>query len=358
MLATRSIDREPRITVHSVDYLRDGRWPEFLERHHLASVFHSREWLEALWRTYQYEPIILTTSAPGKDLANGMVFCMVRSWLTGTRIVSLPFSDHCEPLVRSEQETECLLSGLKDEIGVCKYKYIEIRPATGGANIPAELEEAGTFCLHRLDLRPSLEELFCGFHKSSVRQMIRRAERESLDYEEGRSESLLSQFYYLTVMTRRRQQLPPPPQAWFRNLTACMGERVKIRVASKNGHPVASILTLRYKDVLVYKYGCSDRSSFKLGGTQFLLWKAIQEAKSDGLLEFDMGRSAWDNPGLIVFKDRWGAARSVLAYRRYPARRPEKGAISLGIRIARPIFAVAPGGLLTRAGSVLYRHFG
>src|SRR5438105_4017019 len=99
--------------VHHVDHLRDQRWPEFLKRDPRASVFHAPEWLEALRRTYAYEPVVLTTSPPGKDLGNAMVFCRVRSWLTGTRLVSLPFSDHCEPLVGNQEEIEYLLSGLK-----------------------------------------------------------------------------------------------------------------------------------------------------------------------------------------------------------------------------------------------------
>src|SRR5262245_25827296 len=91
-------DFETRLMVHRVDHVRDRRWPEFLKRDSRASVFHSSEWLEALRRTYAYEPTVLTTSAPGEDLVNGLVFCRIRSWLTGTRIVSVPFSDHCEPL--------------------------------------------------------------------------------------------------------------------------------------------------------------------------------------------------------------------------------------------------------------------
>jgi lipid II:glycine glycyltransferase (peptidoglycan interpeptide bridge formation enzyme) len=345
-------------TVHLVDHLRDSRWTEFLENNPSASVFHAPEWLEALRRTYGYEPVVLTTSAPGERLTNGLVFCRVRSWLTGTRMVSLPFSDHCEPLVRCQDEIDFLLSGLKSGIEACRLKYVEIRSVNHRSISPADLEPAETFCLHRLDLRPTLEELVHGFHKHSIRQMIRRAEREGLSYEEGQSESLLNRFYRLTVLTRQRQQLPPPPLSWFRNLIACMGDKLKIRLASKDGQPVASILTLRYKTVLVYKYGCSDRKFFNLGGTQFLLWKTIQEAKNNRLLELDMGRSAWNNPGLITFKDRWGAARSVLGYLRYP-QLPSRGGIAiLGMRIAKPIISMAPGGVLSTAGSVLYRHFG
>lgn len=346
------------LTVHQVDPLRDPRWSEFVGRHSRVAVFHMREWLEALHRTYGYEPLAVTTSAPGEDLSNGLVFCRVRSWLTGRRLVSLPFSDHCEPLVESQEELECLVSALKRELGASKSRYVEIRPVTPPAGVPTDLKEADSFCLHRLDLRPGLEELFHGFHKDCVQRKIRRAEREALAYEEGRSEPLLQRFYRLLVLTRRRQQLPPQPLAWFRNLIACMGDKLKIRLASKDGHPVAGILTLRYKGTLVYKYGCSDKWFNNLGGMHLLFWKAIQEAKNDGLLQFDMGRSDWDNPGLIAFKGRWGAVQSVLTYLRYPTRHSQPGAAGLRMRIAKQIFALAPDGLLTTAGSVLYRHFG
>src|SRR5216110_3070476 len=90
------------VPAYTLDPLLDPRWPEFLERHASASIFHSRGWLEALRRTYGYEPIAYTTSPPTVDLANGLVFCRIDSWLTGRRLVSLPFSDHTEPLVDSE----------------------------------------------------------------------------------------------------------------------------------------------------------------------------------------------------------------------------------------------------------------
>jgi len=43
--------------------------------------------------------------------------------------------------------------------------------------------------------------------------------------------------------------------------------------------------------VVYYKYGCSDQKFNNLGGTPFLLWKTIAEAKSKGATEFDLGRS-------------------------------------------------------------------
>jgi len=273
-------------------------------------------------------------------------------------LVSLPFSDHCTPLVESPDELTDFLTYLGEKLAAEKWSYIEIRPADSVVIGVTPFGKSKMFFFHKLDLRPSLDEMFQNFHKDCVQRKIQRAAREGLAYEEGRSDSSLTKFYRLLLMTRRRHGLPAQPLEWFRNIMACMGEKAKVRVASKDGRPIAGILTLRYKHVLVYKYGCSDRRFSNLGGTQLLLWNAIQEAKKDQLSEFDMGRSDCDNPGLVAFKDRWGAARTELVYLRYPARHPHSVAEARQARISKYVWSHTPSGVLAAAGRALYRHMG
>jgi hypothetical protein len=286
------------------------------------------------------------------------VFCRVKSWLTGRRLVSVPFSDHCTPLIDSEEEFDGLLSRLRQIADQRREKYLEIRCIAGSAGMPPDLSGSATFCLHRLDLHPSLNELFRAFHESCIRRKIARAPREGVTYEDGTSEELLYKFYQLAILTRRRQEIPPQPLSWFRNLIACLGDGVKIRLASHEGQPAAGILTIRYKGSMTYKYGCSDLRFHRLGSMQLLMWKAIQEAKENGLLEFDMGRTDWSNEGLLTFKDRWGAARSTLLYLRQPAPKPHRRIEDVSMRIAKRIIAWAPDSFLSSAGNILYRHIG
>src|SRR5256886_3244169 len=49
--------------------------------------------------------------SPDQELQNGIPFCVVRSWLTGRRLVALPFSDHCDAL-GSDVELNWLLPHL------------------------------------------------------------------------------------------------------------------------------------------------------------------------------------------------------------------------------------------------------
>lgn len=343
--------------VYQIDPLRDGRWSSLLERHPAATIFQTPGWLEALRRTYGYDPVALTTAGWQQDLSNGLVFCRIRSWLTGRRAVSLPFSDHCDPLVSSPEDMEPLLRGAKRAMETENWRYFELRPATPVLEMSAERGGFKKFWLHKLDLKNSVGTIVDGFHKDCIRRKIIRAEREALSYEEGRSRRLLEMFYRLLVLTRRRHGLPPQPLEWFQNLTDCLGEALSIRTACKGERPVAAIVTLRYKSVLVYKYGCSDPRYNHLGGVQFLFWRAIQDAKRDGLAEFDFGRSDVDTPGLLAFKDRWGSARTTLHYWRFPASaaggRPVWRAPSF-----QKVLAHLPSSLLATAGKLLYRHVG
>jgi lipid II:glycine glycyltransferase (peptidoglycan interpeptide bridge formation enzyme) len=291
------------------------------------------------------------------ELSNGLVFCRVESGLTGTRVVSVPFSDHCTPLVRNHDELECLISKLKRECATRRGEYIELRLCESH-DVPEGFSASGRFALHTLDLRPSLDELSQGLHPSCIRRRISRARREGLRYEEGRSEVLLAEFYRLAVLTRRRQHLPPQPLAWFRNLIACLTDKLKIHLLFRSDQAVAGILTTRFQNTITYKYGFSDKRYHQLGCMPLLLWKAIEDAKNEGLTQLDLGRSDCDNQGLVEFKDRWGATRSTLIYLRYPQVKARYAARLLRSGIAARVFDLAPDSFLTAAGRILYRHIG
>src|SRR3989441_115895 len=153
------------LTVYTFNPLEDPRWAEFVHRHPRASVFHTPGWLEALRRTYGYEPVTYTTTPPGSELTNGVVLCRVYSRITGRRMVSLPFSDHCEPLVERPEDLEGLLHALELDCTKERWKYVEIRPRTAYAGPPGGLEPAQAFYFHAVDLNPELTEIFHRCHK-------------------------------------------------------------------------------------------------------------------------------------------------------------------------------------------------
>jgi CelD/BcsL family acetyltransferase involved in cellulose biosynthesis len=344
--------------IYTLDPLADSRWDDLVRSHPKASVFHHTGWLQALATTYGYRPIALTSTPAGNPLTDGIVFCEVKSWITGTRLVSLPFADHCEPLLKETADASEFSNWMRSECNRHKWKYVEMRPLSEQTNSVSSLVESQSYWFHLLDLTPPLEQIFRGLHKNSTQRRIQRAEREELSYETGRSEQLVNDFYRLLLITRRRHQLLPQPRAWFRNLIACMGQDVQIRLARKAGVPIAAILTLRHQKTVVYKYGCSNEKFHHLAAMPFLFWKLIEESKAAGAEQIDLGRTDLDNAGLTTFKDRFGAARKRLAYFRYPENAMKKSLIATHLPAAKRLISVLPDALLPWAGRLVYRHIG
>lgn len=347
--------------LHQFDPVSDPRWPEFLDSHPCASVFHTPGWLEALRRTYGYEPIGYTSSAPGEKIRNGVVFCRIDSWLTGQRMVSLPFSDHCEPLVNSDEELEFFVQGLQAKVKSEECNYLEVRPINGSLQRRGEsagFRPARRYCLHNIDLRPDLDQIHRGFDKDSVVRRIRRAQRAGLIEKCGKSDDLLKDFYKLLVRTRARHDLPPQPYEWFQNLIACLGDTLAIRLAYKDATPIAAVLTLQFRDSVFYKYGASDARYKNLGATPLLLWTAIKESKSTGAKEFSLGRTDEDNTGLINFKNHWTHRSTPLVYWRYPGPDCLESRESWRVDMVKRIFGIMPQRALAAMGRLIYRHIG
>ncbi|MGA3090306.1 MAG: GNAT family N-acetyltransferase [Terriglobales bacterium] len=219
------------------------------------------------------------------------------------------------------------------------------------------LQPSSSYCFHELDIRPSVEQLFRGMHRDCIQRKIRRAEKEKLAYEVGRSPESLDAFYQLLLMTRRRLGILPQPLSWFQNLSECMGDDLQIRVARKDGRPIASMLTLRHQRSVVYKYGCSDKRFHNSGGMPFLFWRLIEESKARGAERIDFGRSDLQGKGLITFKDRLGASRDTLTYYRYPSCKPRPDK-RWYLAAARRIATLLPDAICGAAGRILYPHVG
>ena len=347
------------LEAYEFDPTRDPRWVAFVEKHPSASVFHGAAWLKALQKTYRYEPVAFTTSPPSVPLKNALVFCQINSWLTGRRLVSLPFSDHCEPLCDSSKELEFLVHHLQSNLSHRKWRYLEVRPATARfGEVRGGFSPTARYFLHIIDLRHDPDALFCSFDRDSVQRRIQRAERAGLIEKCGTSEELVRDFYRLFVLTRRRHRLPPIPRNWFRNLIQDHSLGMTIRVAYSNTKPIAAILTLGFRDVVYYKYGCSDHAFNNLGGMPWLLWNAIVAAKSSGALQFDMGRTDEAHTGLLAFKNHWVPEPRELLYWSFPAASAVGPAHGWKMRTAQRIFSAMPDSLLVIAGKLFYRHIG
>jgi hypothetical protein len=343
------------VNLYVTNPLTDPRWSELVRNHPHSSAFHQVGFLQALAKTYGYVPTVVTASGPDCFLRDGLVLCRIRSFLTGKRLVSLPFADHCDPLMSSEGQFCEYAQWLQNAQTTEKLNFVEIRPRI---TVPSSVLEPGKkYRFHELDLEPNLQKLFSGLHKSSIQRRIQRGEREHLTYEAGTSRAILRSFYKLLAITRRRHRLLPQPLSWFENLLRFMGNNAHIRLASKNGRPLGAILTLHHRNIVMYKYGCSDHKFHSLGVMPFLFWRLIEESKNDGMAAIDFGRSDVEQTSLSGFKEKLGARATTITYLRWP-RAGADASPSWLRKSAGLVFSVLPQPAQAVAGRIVYRHVG
>jgi len=343
--------------ISEIDPLTDPRWLALLARSPGASAFHTRGWLEAVYKTYGHKPAALAVSGPDGELLSAVVYCRVLSRITGRRLISLPFSDHCVPIVASASDLESLLATFEEKAGVDNCRYMELRPTSMLPFVGSKWKASENFYLHRLDLRHGAAVAYQNFHRDCVQRRIDHAEKEGVVVTIGRDPDTVKKFHELVLHTRRRHGVPPQPIDWFTNVMDCMGERATIRLAYKAGQAIAGILTLQYATTTFYKYGASEAHFHRLGAMPYLFWHAIQDAIARGHQELDLGRSECDNHGLVTFKERLGAKRSPLVYLRSPAVAAEGFSRRLWkSSIAQTACRYMPNRCLLGLGMLFYRH--
>lgn len=320
------------------------------------SFFHTANWADVLSQSYGYEPLYLCNKT--NNTMSGLLPLMeVKSILTGTRGVSLPFSDACPLLVSNTQAFQDLFQLAVTWGKKRKWKYIELR---GGGKYLAAENPAATFLGHVLDLSRGSEQLFSGL-RNSTRRNIKKAMNEKVDVSISRSSSAMKEFCRLNVITRKEHGLPPQPDRFFHRLHDLIIARGMgfISVASVFDRTIAANVYLHFGREVIYKYGASDKRYQHLRANNLVMWEAVKWCCDKGFKEMNLGRTEPVNRGLMQFKDGWGAKPYQIAYYKYNLQ--QNSFVSKGETL-RPsyqsILSIMPGPVLKILGRYLYRHMG
>jgi lipid II:glycine glycyltransferase (peptidoglycan interpeptide bridge formation enzyme) len=213
---------------------------------------------------------------------------------------------------------------------------------------------------HTLDLSPGPEQLFRKFHLTSIRQMIKRAEKKALKFRLAESEDELKEFFRLHIEVRKRHGLPPHPYAFFANMWRILRPRgmLLVPVVEYEGKVIASAMILRFRDNFIYEYSASDHTRLNLGPNQLLIWEIIKIACKEGAKVLDLGRSSRNHHSLIRFKSRWGAVGKGLTYCFYPKAGRLDTQDGLARKMLGAINRLLPDRALRLEGELIYGHLG
>ncbi len=339
--------------VHILEPCSSPEWLRFICSHPDATIFHHPSWMLLLRNAYGFRVFALCVKR-GDAIVAGVPFAEVRSFLTGTRWVSLPFSDHCQPLLTAgkAEEAEIVLRYVRHTQAE-GLNRIEIRWPFG-----SESYRSDAFVHHHLPLQSDPEAVFATFRKSTVQRHIRQSQRSGLEIRRCESEEEFMQYHPLQVSTRRRLGVPAQPRSFFRNVWKHMlkpGLGYAL-LAWKDGRAVAGAVFFEFGHTTYYKYGASDYAFRSLNANHALMWEAIRQACVKGHTMFDFGRSDKADEGLRRYKNGWGTIERELVYTILGKRPPRTGRSRVQ-QFAGAIIRHSPRWVCSVSGELLYKHF-
>jgi CelD/BcsL family acetyltransferase involved in cellulose biosynthesis len=336
-----------------VDPALDPRWQAMADRTE-AGLFHSPPWMRALTRTYGFP--IEAAIVEGPEAAQGIAYCHLDG-LPGPRVVSLPFSDACDPLVRSRSSWDRLFAELSsrgvpvrcldDQISAADERFATVRRGRWHhvAVLGSDEEQARTV-------------------DAAARRAVRRAIHSSVEVRRLEAPEV-EEFHRLHVGLRKRKyRLLAQPAAWFRSLSREFGEAGGWHPlgAFHRGRLIAATIYLRWGRKLYYKFNASDLEFLRMRANSLLLWEGSRLARSLGCAELDLGLSDDDQPGLIRFKRQFGAVEREVRHLRWtPPGWRDPRADQVQALIGRLTVLLTdpetPDELAAKAGEILYPVF-
>lgn len=335
--------------------IQDKGWATFVTQSAKANIFHHPEWSQLLADCYNYKPFVVIDLDEDGEICAGLPMAQVNSLVTGQRLVSLPFSDHCAPIYRDYDAFAELTNNL-----VLLYQDRGIPTMEMRAEFPAHpsIQRYSHHVIHTICLDHDADSMFSRLHSMHKRN-IKKAKKDGVRVVRGATDNDLDVFYNLHLQTRRRQGFPVQPRKFFDLLGRNIIDQGLgfVLLAYIGDECIAGGVFLHWQHTLTYKYGASNEVGRNLRANNLLMWTAIRWGCENGYRVFDMGKTDIENTGLRQFKSRWGAVEEPLVYSILSGRLHLQTNGKLQ-GIMQTVIRNSPSWVCRATGELLYRHYG
>ena len=325
-------------------------WDDAAVRSPAGHVLQSAAWAQIRemqgWRAefHQFGGAPAPSGAPTPALPVALV--LWRSLPVGQSLAYVPRG----PIAGNETELETALAKLAALARERRAIFLKVDPEIDADSGAGALRAAGfrrgpdiqpVVATLELDLGPEEDALFAALEKDT-RWSVRQAEKRGVSIRDASGDDDLRALYDLYAETGQRAGFITRTWDYYRRMwgTLVTGGHAKVRLAEKDGKPVAGALTWRCGEGDVYQSAATNdvgRSAYAAYG---LLWRCIIEARKGGARRFDFGGipadlTRKDDPmyGPYLFKKGFGgtprrfvgahdAVPSEIAYRAFAIAEP------------------------------------
>ncbi len=337
--------------------INDSRIIPFLLHNQNATIYHHPAWLKALTKTFHHKAFYILLESANNEIEGLFPFIMVNSFVTGKRIISLPFSTYCDPLFNKKILPEAI-----DIIQASYPKFIkfDIRTLCNYTQTLEKFSTSAEYVTHILPLEETYEKTYASFSYKNIKSRIRKAEKYGLDIRWADRLDDLKIFYGLEVSLRKRLSLPPLPFAFYKNVwyELSQAKLISLPLVIKDDRVIAAGFILNFKDTYYLEYTASNQKFLKFAPNHKLISEVIKKANLESACKVDFGRSSTENESLITFKEQWNAKRFPI-YRYFtPKRQTTHKMQSYPKKYLMMLNSILPQKILEFEGKMIYPHLG
>ncbi len=344
--------------VIEIDPITDPRWQELVYKRR-SDIFHSPEWMRGLVETYGFKVQAYILLNDSERPQAGFSFCNLTDD-QGERIVSLPFSDYCDPIVYNQDHWELLLARLMQS--GCPISMRCLHNEIPLYYDPFESKKKAKW--HEMDLHEDLDSIWKGLKKIE-RYTIRKARENGTVVRMASCEEDLRAFFELHLWLRKHKyHMLAQPYLFFERIWHNLIDQHKgiLMLAFHEDKIIGGSMFLEWKDTLYYKFNTSNPEYLRYAPNDLLIWEGIQYAKSKGLSRLDLGLSDWDQEGLLSFKRKYASEEKTITFLQYAPVKEENGNGTPFRRLLPQLTDLftdetVPDSVTEKAGDLLYRFF-
>jgi FemAB-related protein (PEP-CTERM system-associated) len=298
----------------AVELLRDhreGEWDRYVRSAPGATFFHQLGWRWLVERTFGHRAHYLTALRDGR-IAGVLPLFELKSLLFGHSLVSIPFAIGGGLVADDEAAEKALLAAAKDLARELRVDYLELR-----SEVPLddpELLTKNLYVTFRADLAIGEEALLKRMERKR-RQMMNYVAKAPFEHRVAGLEEL-PLFYKLFCESMRHHGTPVYPKLFLREILDRHPAHSNLFFIHHEGRPVAAVLNLLFRDVVMPFYAGADRMEKPRGVDEYLYLSIMRWGRENGFRTFDFGRSKRET-GAYKFKAKWGMDEVPLGYQYY-----------------------------------------
>jgi FemAB-related protein (PEP-CTERM system-associated) len=306
------------LTVEELTPPFEAAWDRFARSASDGTFFHQLGWRWLVERVFGHRAHYLM-ARHGAEITGILPLFEMKSLLFGHSLVSVPFAIGGGVAANDATTAEALVErarALAERLGV---DYLELRSEHKVAD---DLLTKDLYVTFRADLTEG-EDAWLKRMERKRRQMMNYVGKPEAGFSwttAGIEE--LPLFYRMFSESMRHHGTPVYPRLFLEEILDRFPQQTNLFFVWHQGKPVAGVLNLLFRDVIMPFYAGADRSARPRGVDDYMYLSILRWGREHGFRTFDFGRSK-RGTGAHAFKSRWGMTEVPLAYQYHLVRAKE-----------------------------------